>query len=80
VSDQHELSRDGSRGAVVYRVAGGQDWRIRVARYPEYSSEGTSGWFGGKVLWGHDKETYGAALQVALDWVRDGKLPEGIAP
>lgn len=72
-------SRDGARGALIYPVAGsaGKLWRIRAEKYPDHGTEGSHRWFGGRVLWGHDKGTREAAMAVARAWVQDAVLPEG---
>lgn len=67
------LSDDGTRGAYVYPAAGSDPkaWRVRAEKYPDDEP----GWFGGKVLWGHDKPTREEAVEVARDWTERGVLP-----
>lgn len=67
------LSDDGTRGAHVYPAAGSDPkvWRTRAEKYPDDEP----GWFGGKVLWGHDKPTREEAVEVARDWTERGVLP-----
>lgn len=68
-------SSDRQRGAEVYLCVGTpRTWRIRVEKYPEHTEAGT-GWFGGRVLWGHDQESKKAALEIAQAWVNKGALP-----
>lgn len=68
-------SDDGSRRAVVYPVAGMSGlWRIRAEMYPGHSEPG-SGWFGGRVLWGYDRTSEAAAVEVARRWTDEGLLP-----
>jgi hypothetical protein len=61
------------RGAVVYPVANSRPkmWRIRV----EMTPDDQPGWFGGRVLWGHDKNTEKEALELASAWIERGYLP-----
>ncbi len=69
-------SEDGSRSAVVYPVVNAENtWRTRVGRFP-----GEGRWFGGRVLWGHDKPTEAEALDVARAWTERGEMPEGMTP
>jgi hypothetical protein len=70
-------NEDASRQALVYLThnTNPRVWRTRVERFPEHT-QGGSGWFGGRVLWGHDKPTQQEAVAVALDWVLWGQLPE----
>ena len=60
------------RQAVVYLVVNSAPpaWRTRVEQYPE-----PPGWYGGKVLWGHDKATEDEALALAETWTERGELP-----
>jgi hypothetical protein len=64
-----------SRRAVVYPVVNSDPkmWRIRVELIPDDKP----GWFGGRVLWGHDKPTEGEANELAYAWVKHGDLPLG---
>jgi hypothetical protein len=63
------------RRAEVYLVAGTDStWRIRAELYPGHS-EPASGWFGGRVLWGHDQPTEAAAREIARRWTQEGVLP-----
>lgn len=68
------------RRAVVYRVRYTPEgepavWRIRAERFPEHVNAGPHGWFGGRVLWGHDQEAREAAEAIAWVWVAEGILP-----
>lgn len=69
--------RSPTRRAVVYRVARSSPevWRIRVEKFPEHVNAGQHGWFGGRVLWGHDRTVREDAEAIALAWVADGILP-----
>jgi hypothetical protein len=64
------------RRAHVYRVANSEPevWRIRAEKFPEHCNAGT-GWFGGRVLWGHDQAVREDAEAIAKVWVADGVLP-----
>lgn len=68
-------SRDRTRSAYVYLVAGTEStYRTRAEKYPENGEPG-SDWFGGRVLWGADQTSMEAAVEVAERWVNDGELP-----
>lgn len=75
---QKRYSRgDNSRSALVYEVTGKPVlFRTRVAKYPEHSDASTD-WFGGRVLWGHDKNVFHDAEVIAEFWVNEGVLPDG---
>lgn len=68
---------DHTRGAMVYLTCNTEPrvWRIRAEKFPENTRAG-SGWFGGNVLWGHDKPTRSEAIGLAMEWVLFGRLPE----
>lgn len=70
-------SDDFTRGATVYLTCNTEPrvWRTRVEKFPENIIAG-SGWFGGNVLWDHDKTTRAEAVGLAMEWVLFGKLPE----
>lgn len=78
VSSQGVHSDDGKRGATIYEIAGSPHvFRVRAEKYPE-NNQAASGWFGGRVLFGHDKRSLTEALKIASAWVNEGKLPEGV--
>ena len=78
MSEVRLASVDGCRQALVYLCAGTEStYRIRLEKYPEYSSEGSNGWYGGRVLWGHDKDNKEDAVTLASKWVLNGIYPEG---
>lgn len=79
---RHLSNKAHTRGGVVYWAVNTHPevWRIRLEKYPDHGSEGSHGWFGGKVLWGHDKDNEPDALEVLRAWVDRGELPEGVAP
>ena len=63
---------------MIYEIAGSPHvFRVRVEKYPE-NSEAASGWFGGRVLFGHDKRSLVEAIKIASAWISDGVLPEGV--
>lgn len=65
------------RRAVVYLVVNSDPkvWRVRAEKSQEHINAGSHGWFGGRVLWGHDHATREDAETIALAWVADGVLP-----
>jgi hypothetical protein len=66
----------GERRAEIYEVVGSPcTFRIRAERYPGHA-EPASGWFGGRVLWGHDQDSRAKALEIAREWIDNGTLPE----
>ena len=78
-ADTKLTNRDHTRGALVYLFAGAHlagRYMVRAEKYPEHWGGGT-GWYGGRVLWGHDQATKEEALDIARRWVDDGVLPEG---
>ena len=67
------INKQHTRGAEVYLCAGtSSTWRIRAEMYPD---DKEPGWFGGKVLWGHDQDTLEKAEAIARRWTEDGVLP-----
>jgi hypothetical protein len=62
-----------TRGAEIYLCFGtSSTWRIRVQQYPDNEP----GWFGGKILWGHDQDSQDKAYVIAAQWTERGILPE----
>ena len=61
------------RTAYVYECATEPGvWRIRVHLF----NAKADGWYGGRVLWGHDKSSLKEANKVANQWINKGILPQ----
>ena len=75
------MNDDRTRGAVIYEVANVPGvYRIRLHRYPDNGPGVPYGWFGGKVLWGHDQDSEEAAIVIAKRWTDEGILPDVTIP
>jgi hypothetical protein len=71
-------SADGTRGADIFQVAGGDRYQIQAHKYPASHDHMLEGglWFGGRILWGLDQDSMEAAVAVAAEWVDGGVLPD----
>jgi hypothetical protein len=61
----------------IYQLANNPNiWRIRLHLYPEHSGYGESrNWYGGRILWGYDQESYKEAHKIAMRWKKYGEIP-----
>jgi hypothetical protein len=49
-------------------------FRIRLCLYPEHTYS-SRGWYGGKVLWGFDQDTFKKANTIGNRWIKYGEYP-----